>query len=219
MKVIDLSMSIQPHWRWKVETSLAMDHAKGGPFQVTVVSLPVHAFTHVDTPLHIEPGRETIDQVPLERLCGPAAVVDLTPKGPNEPITAREVQEKGRHIAEGDIVLLKTGWDLKFDYLTRDYWLQAPYVEEGAALWLAGLPIKAVGFDFPQDYTIREIPKRHPGAEEMPTHDLLLRKGIYLIEYLCNLHTLSSERVAVYALPLKVKDGEGAPARVVAVTD
>jgi len=53
----------------------------------------------------------------------------------------------------------------------------------------------------------------------MPTHHLLLRKGIFLIEYLCNVDQIGSGRAAVYALPLKVLQSEGAPARVIAVID
>lgn len=219
MKIVDLSMIIQPHWRWNVGLNLAMEHSKGDPCQATVASLPMHAFTHIDTPLHIEPDRITMEEVELDSLCGPAAVVDLAPKEANEPITVDELKAKGGHIAEGDIVILKTDWDLKRDYLTREYWLEAPYVEEEAAAWLADQPIKAVGFDFPQDYTIREIPGRHPGPEEMPTHHLILRKGIYLFEYLCNVHQLTSPRATVFGMPIKVKGAEGAPARIAAVMD
>ena len=38
-----------------------------------------------------------------------------------------------------------------------------------------------------------------------------------MIEYLCNLHQITSDRVEVYALPLKIAGAEGAPARVMAV--
>ena len=79
MGLIDLSMTIQPMWRWPIEIGLVKDIRKGDPYQVTTVKTGMHSFTHVDTPLHIEPGRESIDQVDLERLCGPAAVVDLSP--------------------------------------------------------------------------------------------------------------------------------------------
>ncbi|RJQ64696.1 MAG: cyclase family protein [Desulfobacteraceae bacterium] len=219
MKIIDLSMSIQPHWRWNIQTRLAMDHKKNDPFQVTVLTIPMHAFTHVDTPLHIEPDRITIDQVSLERFCGTAAILDLSDIESNMPITAGELEKKGGHISPGDIVILKTAWDLKRDWTQKEYWLEAPFVREDAAEWLAGRDIKAVGFDFPQDYAIREIPARHPPADEMPTHHLLLRKGVYLIEYLCNVHQIASDRATVYALPLKVKESEGAPARVIAVVD
>jgi arylformamidase len=217
--LIDLSMTIRPMWRWPIEVELAKDIRRGDPYQVTTVKTGMHAFTHVDTPLHIELGRESIDQVGLERLCGSAAVIDLRPIAANREIGRELLTERAGHVRAGDILLLKTGWDLARDCTTREYWLEAPYLNREAAAWLADLPVKAVGFDFPQDRVIREIPARHPSAEEMPTHDLILRKGILLIEYLCNLHRIRAERVHVYALPLKLFEGEGACARVVAVAD
>ena len=219
MPIVDLSMSIQPHWRWQIGTTRALAHEKGDPFQATVLTVPLHAFTHVDTPLHIEPGRVTVDRVALDRFCGAAAVVDLSFVTANQPITAEDLRQHGGHIVPGDIVLLKTAWDLKRDWTQREFWLEAPYVREDAAEWLAALPIKAVAFDFPQDFVIREIPGRHPPASEMPTHDRLLRKGIYLIEYLCNVHRIQAARTLVYVLPLKVVGGEGAPARAIAVVE
>jgi arylformamidase len=217
--LIDLSMTIRPMWRWPIEVGLAKDIRRGDPYQVTTVKTGMHAFTHVDTPLHIELGRESIDQVGLERLCGPAAVIDLTPIAANQEIGPELLSERAGHVQAGDILLLKTGWDLARDCSTREYWSEAPYLNREAAAWVAALPVKAVGFDFPQDYVIRDIPTRHPPAEEMPTHDLILRKGTLLIEYLCNLHRIHAERVQVYALPLKLFGGEGACARVVALTD
>jgi kynurenine formamidase len=53
----------------------------------------------------------------------------------------------------------------------------------------------------------------------MPAHDLILRKGIYQIEYLCNVHQINSKRITLIALPLKLADCEGAPARVIALLD
>ena len=73
MPLIDLSMSIQPHWRWQIGTSRALAHEKGDPFQATVLTVPLHAFTHVDTPLHIEPGRVTVDRVAV-LLAAPGAL-------------------------------------------------------------------------------------------------------------------------------------------------
>lgn len=217
MRPIDLSMTIQSMWRWPVESKLVKDMHRGDPYQVTNVSTSLHAFTHVDTPLHIEPGRESIDTIVLDRLCGPAAVVDLTPISANQEIGCDCLTERAQHVREGDLVLLKTCWDTIRDYTTEAYWHDAPYLSTDAARWLAEQPVKAVGFDFPQDHVIREIPGRHPSPEEMPTHDLILRKGILLIEYLCNLNQVKSERVDVYALPLKVGGAEGGCARVIAI--
>jgi len=217
MALIDLSMTIQPMWRWPVEIGLVKSLSCGDPYQVTAVRTTMHSFTHIDTPLHIERGRESIDQVDLDRLCGQAAVVDVRPVKENQEIGRDVLVERTGHVRPGDIVLLKTGWDLLRDCTTKNYWLEAPYLSRDAVQYLSELSIKAVGFDFPQDFVIREIPDRHPAAAEMPTHDLLLRKGILLIEYLCNMHRIGGERVAVYALPLKIAGAEGACARVVAV--
>jgi kynurenine formamidase len=217
MKMIDLSMTIQPHWRWKVSRELAGDFKKGDPFQISVIGMPVHAFTHMDTPLHVLPDQITVEEVPLDTLAGPAAVLDLSSVAANQAISPHDLQHAGGHIQPGDIVLIKTGWDLKRDYLTREFWKDAPYLEEAAAAWLSTLDIKAVGFDFPQDYGIRNIPIAPP--EEQPTHQLVLKKGIYLIEYLCNLHRIESKRVTFYALPLKIAGAEGGPVRAFATID
>lgn len=218
MAVIDLSMTIQPTARWDVEINADRDFDRGDSYRSTSARLPMHAFTHVDAPLHVEPNRESIDEVSLERLCGPAALVDLRPIAPNEGIGPDRLQARSAHAQRGDILILKTGWDQQRKPTSREFWSQSPYLHEEAAAWLAEQPVKAVGFDFPQDYTIREIPQRHPEVSEMPTHHLVLRKGIYMIEYLCNLGRIDQERVTLYALPLKVRGSEGACARVVAVT-
>ncbi len=217
MGLADLSMCVRPIWRWPAEIALVKDIRKGDPYTVTSVGMGMHFFTHVDTPLHIEEGRETIDQVALERLCGPAAVLDLRPIEPNREIGRGLLADRCDHLKPNDILILKSCWDEKRDYSSREYWSEAPYLNREAAEWLSGLPVKAIGFDFPQDYVIREIPGRHPPAEEMPTHDLILRKGILLIEYLCNLQAIKGDRVEIFALPLKVIGAEGACARVVAV--
>jgi arylformamidase len=217
MKLIDLSMTVQTHWRWPVKLEFIQRHEDGKGFQTSAIRISMHTFTHVDTPLHVSPDRITIDQVPLDQLAGPAAVLHLKGIGPNQPVTEEAVKRAGDHIRPGDIVLLKTGWDLQRDYNTREFWTEAPYVDEKAAVWLAEQKIKAVGFDFPQDYSIRDIPARHPPVEELTTHHLILRRGIYLIEYLCNLHQITADRVEVFALPLKIAGAEGAPARVIAL--
>lgn len=217
MKIVDLSMTIQPHWRWKVTRKLAADLEKGDSFQISVITMPAHAFTHMDTPLHIRPGQITVEAVPPDQLAGTAAILDLTFADANQAITKSDLKKAGGHIQPSDIVLLKTGWDLKRDYLTREYWHDAPYLEEAAAAWLADHDMKAVGFDFPQDYGIRSIPVVPP--DEQPTHNLILSKGIYLIEYLCNLHQIKNERVTFYALPLKIGGAEGAPVRAFATID
>ena len=44
-----------------------------------------------------------------------------------------------------------------------------------------------------------------------------LSKGISLIEFCCNLGKLHDSELEIYALPLKIVDCDGSPARVIAV--
>ena len=219
MQIIDLSMPIQSHWRWKFNSEQTLDRKKGAPYQSTTFTMSAHAFTHIDSPLHIEPDRMPIDAVPLNNLTGPAVIIDLSYVQPNQAIKIPDLKKSADEIIPGDIAVLKTAWDLKNSWKDREYWTEAPYLDEEAAAWLAQQNINAVGFDFPQDYVTREIPGRHPHVQEMPAHDLILRKGIYQIEYLCNVHQINAKRVTLIALPLKLAGCEGAPARVIALLD
>ena len=219
MQIIDLSMPIQSHWRWKFDTEQTLDRKKGDPFQSTTFTMSAHAFTHIDSPLHIEEDRMPIGAVSLNNLTGPAVIIDLSYVQSNQAIKIHDLEKGAKNIVPGDIAVLKTAWDLKYSWKEREYWTEAPYLEKSAAAWLADQALHAVGFDFPQDYVIREIPNRHPSVEEMPAHDLILRKGIYQIEYLCNVHQIESSKVTLIALPLKLVDCEGAPARVIALLD
>lgn len=219
MRIIDLSMTIKSMWRWNVESEFIQNFDIGDSYQTTMLKIGMHSFTHIDTPLHIEPNCESIDKISIENLCGSAAVIDLTSVEENQEIKLATIKEKSKHIRENDIVILKTCWDRLKSYSTVDYWSESPYLNRESSLWLSELPIKAIGFDFPQDYAIREIPKRHPPVIEMPTHDLILRKGIFLIEYLCNLNLIKSERIEIFALPIKVANCEAACARVIAIDE
>jgi len=219
MKIIDLSMPIQSNQRWSVSCERVLDHKKGDPFQSTTFTMSAHAFTHVDSPLHIEADRSPIDGVALDNLVGPAVMLDLSRAQPNQAIGLDDLRKNAGDIIPEGIVVLKTAWDLKRSWNSREYWSEAPFLDDEAVAWLSEQQLNAVGFDFPQDYAIREIPARHPRVEEMPAHNLILRKGICQIEYLCNLHQINAKRFTLIALPLRLAGCEGAPARVIALLD
>ncbi|MDX1540393.1 MAG: hypothetical protein R3349_03210, partial [Geminicoccaceae bacterium] len=84
--------------------------------------------------------------------------------------------------------------------------------------WLLAQGVRAAAFDFPQDQPIRGLldGKRAP-LEEHVTHDVLLRNGVILIEYLANTQAIRQPRVWFCCLPLKVPEADGAPARVIAI--
>ena len=127
-RIIDLTMTIEPHFRWPLDRSLRADFAKGDQFQVTYAGMVVHGFTHVDTPRHIDPEGFTTSELSLDRLVGEAAVVDLTAVAANEEILPSHLQAAGGHIGNGDIVLLKTAWDRRISHHEPAFWQTAPYL-------------------------------------------------------------------------------------------
>lgn len=220
MRIVDLTWPIADHFRWPVERTLLKDHARGDLFQVTRVALATHAFTHMDAPRHYFPDGATTSAVPLEATVGEAAVVDLRDVRPNEPIDAGRLAARAGHLRAGDIALLSTDWDRGRGLHEEGFWREAPWLERDAALWLLGRKIKALAVDFPQDRVIRDLLDGivRP-IEEHVTHDVLLRRGVILIEYLRGTAALDRDRVLLVCLPLALPECDGAPARVVALLD
>lgn len=217
-RIIDLSVPIQPHFRWPMERSLKSDFEQGAQFQITWLGLVVHGFTHIDSPRHILPDGKTSSDVPLEATIGTASVVDLSDVAPSEEIDAAFLVPRAEQVREDDIVLLKTRWDERRALDTPEFWTDAPYLARDACEWLLDRRIKALAPDFPQDYPIRQL----LGGVTAPladfvSHDVLLRNGVILIEYVCNFGALTRDRTTIYALPLKLPGADGCPARVIAV--
>jgi kynurenine formamidase len=172
----------------------------------------------MDSPRHFLADGKTTSDVPLEATVGEAAVVDLTPLAPNEAISAERLADAGAHLRAGDIVVIKSCWEQQRSPRTPELWTEAPYMSRGAAEWLLERAPRAVAFDFPQDYTIRLLLQGEVRPlEEHVTHDVLLRNGVILIEYLSNTVALRAPRTFLCCLPLKVLGADGAPARVVAL--
>ena len=216
-RIVDLSMAIEDHFRWPVARSQKGDLEAGDAFQITRLDWIVHGFTHIDAPRHMVAAGDTTSEVALERTIGAAAVLDLTGLAPRTEITAGMIAAAGGHLEAGDIALLKTCWEDVHSPRTPEFWTESPYLSAEACRWLLAREIKALGVDFPQDYPIRGLlgGQQAPIAEFV-SHDILLRNGVILIEYLTNLGELEGPRTTLFALPLKIPNADGAPARVIA---
>ncbi|MDR3538387.1 MAG: cyclase family protein [Acetobacteraceae bacterium] len=220
MKMIDLSMTIRPHWRWPVETKLRHDFGESD-FRSSMAQLPAHAYTHVDTTLHCRRDGTPLEKLPVDAYSGSAAVIDLSGViRPNEGISAGVLEERGGHVRPHDIIILKTCWDTHYSPYSEDYWREAPFVTDEAALWLKSKDPRVVAFDFPQDYAIKDVTRKTPVTlDESTTHKHLLFDGVLFVEYMMNLGQVTSPRITLIALPLKIEGFEGCPARVVAIEE
>lgn len=222
-RLIDLSTPVTTgHFRWPVERKLWKRHEEGNAGQGTWAGWNVHAFTHMDSPRHVDPEGFTTDSITLDMTVGDAAILDLSARPENQGITAAQMQAAGAHLRPGDIAILKTRWDERADIESVEFWTRAPWVTDEAAQWLGATGIKAIGFDFPQDECIRHFVTGQAKVpiEGQPTHyHLLKNRGIIMFEYLRNTGALTQARSMVVALPIKLPDSDGAPARVIAIEE
>jgi kynurenine formamidase len=218
MRLVDLTMPIASHFRWRTSLSVTGDIAAGDQFRISRIDAACHGFSHVDAQAHILADAPTIEATPLERVVGPARVFDLRDVAAEEEIGPERLAAADPGGRAGEMLLLATGWDRHEDWAGPGFWRRAPYLNRAAAEFLATLKPTAVAFDFPQDYPIRllldgiTVP-----FDQHVTHDTLLRGGVTLIEYLVNTTALTERRVLLSAAPLKIPGADGAPARVYAI--
>ena len=219
MRIIDLSTPIiTDHVRWPVERSIRGDLAAGDMSQVTTIKVSCHSFTHVDAKRHYFQDTPTIEATPLDAVVGPAIVVDLMDAEPNEAIGPEKLAERGSAVTKGSRVILKTGWHRHRSIEDAAFWKDAPYLTREAAQWLHDTGLQTICYDFPQDYCIRLLLDgiTRP-IEEHVTHDILLRAGVHMVEYLTNTADLKETQVFLSAAPLNIPNADGAPARVYAI--
>ena len=179
----------------------------GAEYNVSGWRLHAHTGTHVETGLHYIDGRETIDSVAVERLVGPARVLDLTGVE-GEEIGPEDLRAAGYEGQER--VLLKTcnsaGAIRERD--KRESWVG---LGTAAAELLAGSGTRLVGVD----YLSVETPAGEGGGE-WPTHRVLCGAGLLLLEVI-DLDGIDPGDYLLACLPLKLEGGEAAPARVVLI--
>jgi kynurenine formamidase len=212
--LIDLSQTIHAgmpriHVLPEVEFQPVRRIDKGHPLNISELKIATHAGTHVDAPWHFVPNGPTIEQVPLEQLCGTAVIVPIKREG-GEPIPAIDLERSPEPIRQGDIVVLATGWGAKFR--TPDYDLH-PYVSDEAARWLVEHGVKMLGVDM---ITVDLPTSMRPSPFAYPAHHILLENNVLIIENLANVEEIAGRRVMLYAFPLGIRGSDAGQARVVA---
>ena len=158
-------------------------------------------------------GARRFDEAPLERLIGPAGLVELDDHGRDAAITGDTLEDRARHIRKGDIIILRTSWSDKC-WGTPAFWKEGPYLVPNAADWLVERGVRAVVYDFAEEYVVRQ--EGFQGADCV-VHHRILGEEIYNIEYVHCLSQIRRPRLAIIAFPLKLVGSDGSPARVVAI--
>ena len=212
---------------FRLEVDFAGPTEQGYYYEANSFKAAEHGGTHLDAPSHFAEGRHRSDEIPLDRLIGPAAVVDVSAKALNNPDYQVSVEDflqweaKNGKLKEGVILLLYTGfgkyWPDRKKYMGTDQRgseavpkLHFPGLHPDAASWLvAQRKISAIGLDTPSiDYGQSKLFK---------SHRILFDRNIPAFENVANLHRMPPKGALVIALPMKIKKGSGGPLRIVAL--
>jgi kynurenine formamidase len=233
--VIDLSHSYDAStifWPTARAFELATDSDgvtdNGFYYTANTFCMAEHGGTHIDAPVHFAEGKSTVAEIPLDRLMGPAVLINVAEHcagNADYQVTVGDFEawesQHGR-LVDGSIVLLRTGfgsyWPDRVRYMGTDARgpeavaeLHFPGLHPSAAEWLvANRSIKSIGLDTPSiDYG---------QSTQFESHRVLFAAEIPAFENLANLDRLPAKDFVVIALPMKIAGGSGGPLRIVAIS-
>jgi arylformamidase len=185
-----------------VERLRSLEH--GDPYNISRLSFGSHAGTHVDPPAHFVLSGATVDRLDLNSLNGPCRVVETDPRsgtvGPDEVVGLPPGTER---------VLFRTAnsarWARSLEFFSDYVGLST----EGADA-LVERGIRLVGLD--------SLSVENDPSGTYPVHHILLRRGILILEGLL-LDGVPRGEYLLECLPLRLRDGDGGPARATLVTE
>lgn len=236
-KIIDLSHDFSDETiYWVTAEEFDLEEVAKGPtpqgfyYSANNFSGAEHGGTHIDAPIHFAENRQSVNEIPLEKLIGNAIKIDVSVKALKDRdylLSIEDLQNwessQNMQIPDGSIILLQTGYSKfypdKKGYLGTDQRgpeavkeLHFPGLSPKAAQWLVDeRNINAIGLDTPSiDYG------QSIGFE---SHVILLSNNIPAFENLTNLDQLPLNNFTIIALPMKIKNGSGGPLRIVAIVN
>lgn len=212
MKLIDLSLTIDNEcmtcgtpWHEKIVIEPLGKIDKVGRNTSRFV-LGSHSATHMDAPCHFINDKFGIDEIDLNKCVGEITCVDLTRKGHEEVVLAKDLE--GIRITKR--MLFVFGWYK--NWKTNEYYNGFPFFSSDAidCLIRGGMEFMAMDTPSPDDGSaIQQL-------DDSPNHKKLLSKDIVIVEYLTNTESIDfNKKHEIIALPLKILGADGSPSRVI----
>ncbi|QWV92876.1 cyclase family protein [Geomonas oryzisoli] len=205
MRIHDISVALSPDLpSYPGDPSISVEPwhriAKGDTANLSRITMGTHSGTHIDPPRHFNDAGITVDEIPLDLLIGQARVVEIprAKKIGRDELEALELKGVER-------LLIKTG--------NSEFWKDNTFHDDFAALTAEGahylhhLKVKLVAVDY-----LSVEPMDGDGE----VHRILLNGGIPVIEGV-NLAGVPAGYYQLICLPLKLKDGDGAPVRALLI--
>jgi len=203
MDWIDITVTLKnglASWPGDPELNIkrAFDMDKGDAANLTRMDMSAHTGTHMDAPLHFIKNGQGIDTLPLRAVIGEARVIEI------EDTESIKPSELDRHsITKGERILFKTA-NSKNDWTNAPFQERFVHISTEAGHHLVDCGIQTVGIDY--------LSVAGYNKNEAELHRILLDAGIWIIEGL-DLSNVKAGRYELICLPMKIENGDGAPAR------
>lgn len=205
MRIYDLSVTIYPGMlKWITDPGVSLTQIssidEGDAYNFSQLTCSSHIGTHIDAPYHFTVNGKTVDELSLYDLIGEALVVQIS----SDTITAGDLQ--GIDFKTYTRILFKTRNSELLD--TEDFNTEYVALDYSAAELLVKNGVRVVGIDY---LSIEEFE-----TEDHPVHKILTGNDVIIIESL-DLREVEPGAYFLVALPLKLKQCDGSPARVVLI--
>jgi kynurenine formamidase len=184
-----------------------------------------HVGTHLDAPFHFAEGKWTTERIPLARTIGPAIVIDARRQAEADRdyrLSAADIrrwEKRYGRVPTRSIVLMHSGWGKYWGDRKRYFGdaeagdtsnLHFPGFGKDAAEYLVKQRrVKAVGIDTPSI--------DHGPSQDFIVHQVFGAANVPIFENVAALDRLPAKGATVFAIPMKIKGGSGAPLRIFAV--
>ncbi len=216
MKIIDLTFTLDENCLtcgtpWHVKPKIShLGTIKEVGRNTHSIFLGSHTATHIDAPLHFFDGAPGIDQLDLSKVCGNCTIVNYTDKLKGSVVSLDDV----RALSISKRMLFRFDWFK--NWRGGEYYKDFPYFSIEAASYLVEQGMRVIALDTPSPDDGNAIGLK----EDSPVHKMFLQNDVTIIEYLNNTDALQGGKFyQLIALPLKIKDCDGAPARVIAMEE
>lgn len=207
------------------------------------IETALHVGTHMDAPLHWSDAGGDVASIPLDRVAGPAVVLDVSARSDDFSLLSPEHLEAAGEVRDGDVVIVHTGYHrYAADGAEPDgerYFWRHPGAVRDLADWVLARKLRWIGFDMaspdhPMNSNLRKtvapqilrdaetaiggsVEDRFPTDGFQIMHVVLCGSGVPIVENIGgDIDALLGRRCTVWAFPWRFVGGEAAFVRVVA---
>ena len=224
-RVVDMTHTLSPDFPTYFGTQQYFDEQVFNyaehSFNLKEFRVNEHTGTHIDAPLHFTDGGTSIDEVPVESLVCPLAVLDLREKAdanPDAQVTPDDLSawiETHGDIPAGACVAMNSGWQSR---LGTDGFRNA---DDAGAMHFPGFHVEAVQMLLDETeaggIAVDTLSIDYGLSADFATHYRWLPANRWAVENIANLDDVPATGATLVVGAPKHQGGTGGPSRLIAL--